>query len=66
MSDAKPSKEALIIQLAGQGVSQRGISAQFGVGLHRVSHALRGFKATGIIPEPDYLRGRPGTCHTLD
>jgi transposase len=51
MSDAKPTKEALIIQLAGQGVSRDAICAQLGVGSHRVTNTLKGFKTTGLVPE---------------
>jgi transposase len=51
MSDARPSKEAEIIRLAGLGVTQRGICTELGVGSHRVSNALKSFKAKGIIPE---------------
>jgi transposase len=65
MSDPKPSKEALIIQLAGQGVTHRDICSTLGVGQHRVSHTLKSYKMTGIIPEPLPRGPRKKITHTI-
>jgi transposase len=51
MSDAKPTKEALIVRLAGLGMSRDAICAQLGVGSHRVTNTLKGYNATGRVPE---------------
>jgi transposase len=50
MSDPKPTKEALIIRLAGEGMSQRAICAQLGVGQHRVFNALKIFQHDAHYP----------------
>jgi transposase len=61
MSDAKLTKEALIIRLAAAGMSYSAICTQLGVGRHRVSHALKYYRMKGIIPEPRFL----GRCKKI-
>jgi hypothetical protein len=55
MSDAKPSKEAMIIRLADAGMSYRALCVQLGVGLHRLNNTVINKREHAVLADTEAM-----------